>query len=99
MDKTLLIIRDIPYGTTDHGADGEHREGVARPTKSRLRRWWTTPPPTVEIQVQLPPGISARPHHGRALRLHRLRNLASRPTPASSSTTSRASWAWRTCCA
>ena len=56
-DKTLLIIRDIPYGTTTT-ALMESIVKASEANKIKIKKVVDNTAAEVEIQVQLPPGIS-----------------------------------------
>ncbi|RZK35868.1 MAG: DNA gyrase/topoisomerase IV subunit A, partial [Hymenobacter sp.] len=56
-DKTLLIIRDIPYGTTTT-ALMESIVKASEANKIKIKKVVDNTAKNVEIQVQLPPGIS-----------------------------------------
>jgi topoisomerase-4 subunit A len=56
-DKTLLIIRDIPYGTTTT-ALMESIVKASEANKIKIKKVVDNTAADVEIQVQLPPGIS-----------------------------------------
>jgi len=57
VDKTLLIIRDIPYGTTTT-ALMESIVKASEANKIKIKKVVDNTAALVEIQVQLPPGIS-----------------------------------------
>jgi topoisomerase-4 subunit A len=57
VDKTLLIIRDIPYGTTTT-AVMESIVKASEANKIKIKKVVDNTAAEVEIQVQLPPGIS-----------------------------------------
>ncbi len=57
IDKTLLIIRDIPYGTTTT-ALMESIVKASEANKIKIKKVVDNTAAEVEIQVQLPPGIS-----------------------------------------
>ncbi|MGI4865496.1 MAG: DNA gyrase/topoisomerase IV subunit A [Janthinobacterium lividum] len=57
VDKTLLIIRDIPYGTTTT-ALMESIVKASEANKIKIKKVVDNTAANVEIQVQLPPGIS-----------------------------------------
>jgi topoisomerase-4 subunit A len=57
VDKTLLIIRDIPYGTTTT-AVMESIVKASEANKIKIKKVVDNTAALVEIQVQLPPGIS-----------------------------------------
>ncbi|MGI4743052.1 MAG: DNA gyrase/topoisomerase IV subunit A [Janthinobacterium lividum] len=57
VDKTLLIIRDIPYGTTTT-ALMESIVKASEANKIKIKKVVDNTAAEVEIQVQLPPGIS-----------------------------------------
>ncbi|WP_460583414.1 DNA gyrase/topoisomerase IV subunit A [Hymenobacter arcticus] len=57
IDKTLLIIRDIPYGTTTT-ALMESIVKASEANKIKIKKVVDNTAADVEIQVQLPPGIS-----------------------------------------
>ena len=57
IDKTLLIIRDIPYGTTTT-ALMESIVKASEANKIKIKKVVDNTAAAVEIQVQLPPGIS-----------------------------------------
>jgi topoisomerase-4 subunit A len=57
VDKTLLIIRDIPYGTTTT-ALMESIVKASEANKIKIKKVVDNTAADVEIQVQLPPGIS-----------------------------------------
>ncbi len=57
VDKTLLIIRDIPYGTTTT-ALMESIVKASEANKIKIKKVVDNTAAAVEIQVQLPPGIS-----------------------------------------
>jgi topoisomerase-4 subunit A len=56
-DKTLLIIRDIPYGTTTT-ALMESIVKASEANKIKIKKVVDNTAADVEIQVQLPPGVS-----------------------------------------
>jgi topoisomerase-4 subunit A len=56
-DKTLLIIRDIPYGTTTT-ALMESIVKASEANKIKIKKVVDNTAANVEIQVQLPPGVS-----------------------------------------
>ncbi|WP_232341423.1 DNA gyrase/topoisomerase IV subunit A [Hymenobacter ginkgonis] len=57
VDKTLLVIRDIPYGTTTT-ALMESIVKASEANKIKIKKVVDNTAADVEIQVQLPPGIS-----------------------------------------
>jgi topoisomerase-4 subunit A len=57
VDKTLLIIRDIPYGTTTT-ALMESIVKASEANKIKIKKVVDNTAANVEIQVQLPPGVS-----------------------------------------
>jgi len=57
VDKTLLVIRDIPYGTTTT-AVMESIVKASEANKIKIKKVVDNTAAEVEIQVQLPPGIS-----------------------------------------
>lgn len=57
VDKTLLVIRDIPYGTTTT-AVMESIVKASEANKIKIKKVVDNTAAAVEIQVQLPPGIS-----------------------------------------
>ncbi|WP_369810980.1 DNA gyrase/topoisomerase IV subunit A [Hymenobacter aranciens] len=57
VDKTLLIIRDIPYGTTTT-ALMESIVKASEANKIKIKKVVDNTAADVEIQVQLPPGVS-----------------------------------------
>jgi topoisomerase-4 subunit A len=57
VDKTLLVIRDIPYGTTTT-ALMESIVKASEANKIKIKKVVDNTAAEVEIQVQLPPGIS-----------------------------------------
>ena len=57
VDKTLLVIRDIPYGTTTT-ALMERIVKASEANKIKIKKVVDNTAADVEIQVQLPPGIS-----------------------------------------
>jgi topoisomerase-4 subunit A len=57
IDKTLLVIRDIPYGTTTT-ALMESIVKASEANKIKIKKVVDNTAAEVEIQVQLPPGIS-----------------------------------------
>jgi topoisomerase-4 subunit A len=57
VDKTLLIIRDIPYGSTTT-ALMESIVKAAEANKIKIKKVVDNTAANVEIQVQLPPGVS-----------------------------------------
>nr|WP_262712146.1 DNA gyrase/topoisomerase IV subunit A [Hymenobacter setariae] len=57
VDKTLLLIRDIPYGTTTT-ALMESIVKASEANKIKIKKVVDNTAKDVEIQVQLPPGIS-----------------------------------------
>nr|WP_262489469.1 DNA gyrase/topoisomerase IV subunit A [Hymenobacter sp. IS2118] len=57
VDKTLLIIRDIPYGTTTM-ALMESIVKASEANKIKIKKVVDNTAKDVEIQVQLPPGVS-----------------------------------------
>ncbi|GAA4506423.1 DNA gyrase/topoisomerase IV subunit A [Hymenobacter ginsengisoli] len=57
VDKTLLVIRDIPYGTTTT-ALMESIVKASEANKIKIKKVVDNTAKDVEIQVQLPPGIS-----------------------------------------
>jgi topoisomerase-4 subunit A len=57
VDKTLLIIRDIPYGSTTT-AVMESIVKASEANKIKIKKVVDNTAANVEIQVQLPPGIS-----------------------------------------
>ncbi len=57
VDKTLLVIRDIPYGTTTT-ALMESIVKASEANKIKIKKVVDNTAADVEIQVQLPPGVS-----------------------------------------
>jgi topoisomerase-4 subunit A len=57
VDKTLLVIRDIPYGTTTT-ALMESIVKASEANKIKIKKVVDNTAANVEIQVQLPPGVS-----------------------------------------
>ncbi|QCR21692.1 DNA gyrase/topoisomerase IV subunit A [Pontibacter sp. SGAir0037] len=57
VDKTLLIIRDVPYGTTTTGVM-ESIVKASENNKIKIKKVVDNTAANVEIHVQLPPGVS-----------------------------------------
>ncbi|MCC9166960.1 DNA gyrase/topoisomerase IV subunit A [Pontibacter harenae] len=57
VDKTLLIIRDVPYGTTTTGLM-ESIVKASENNKIKIKKVVDNTAANVEIHVQLPPGVS-----------------------------------------
>ncbi|QNF35040.1 DNA gyrase/topoisomerase IV subunit A [Adhaeribacter swui] len=57
VDKTLLIIRDVPYGTTTTGLM-ESIVKASENNKIKIKKVIDNTAANVEIHVQLPPGVS-----------------------------------------
>jgi topoisomerase-4 subunit A len=57
MDKSLLIIRDVPYGTTTTGLM-ESIVKASENNKIKIKKVIDNTAANVEIHVQLPPGVS-----------------------------------------